>query len=121
MTSLVGFEALLRGLPVFTYGLPFYAGWGLTGDRHRVPRRTSTLTLDALTAGTLIAYPRYIHWATGEFTAPETVVSQLAARLHGDTPPPPIGGRGPKRWLTKLKNLLRRGAETLSGRIHSQG
>src|SRR5207344_2221770 len=30
LTSLAGFEALLRGLPVTTYGLPFYAGWGLT-------------------------------------------------------------------------------------------
>ena len=29
MTSLMGFEALLRDLPVTTYGAPFYAGWGL--------------------------------------------------------------------------------------------
>ena len=28
LSSLSGFEALLRGKAVFTYGLPFYAGWG---------------------------------------------------------------------------------------------
>ena len=32
MTSLAGFEALLRGKPVWTFGRPFYAGWGLTHD-----------------------------------------------------------------------------------------
>ena len=37
MTSLLGFEALLRGLPVTTYGVPFYAGWGLTTDLSDVP------------------------------------------------------------------------------------
>ena len=32
MTSLAGFDALLRGIDVVTYGAPFYAGWGLTED-----------------------------------------------------------------------------------------
>ena len=32
MTSLTGFDALLRGKRVVTHGLPFYAGWGLTTD-----------------------------------------------------------------------------------------
>ncbi len=34
MTSLTGFEALLRGKKVVCYGSPFYAGWGLTEDRN---------------------------------------------------------------------------------------
>jgi capsular polysaccharide export protein len=33
MTSLAGFEALLRGRRVVVYGRPFYAGWGLTIDQ----------------------------------------------------------------------------------------
>lgn len=33
ISSLTGFEALLRGLAVTCYGLPFYAGWGLTTDK----------------------------------------------------------------------------------------
>jgi len=60
MTSLVGFEALLRGLRVITYGMPFYAGWGLTEDRIPIPRRSRRLTLDELVAGVLIGYPRYL-------------------------------------------------------------
>jgi capsular polysaccharide export protein len=32
MTSLAGFDALLRGKRVVVYGQPFYAGWGLTDD-----------------------------------------------------------------------------------------
>lgn len=61
MTSLVGFEALMRGLKVVTYGMPFYAGWGLTEDKHSCHRRRRTLALDELVAGTLLLYPRYIH------------------------------------------------------------
>lgn len=60
MTSLVGFDALLRGKTVFTYGLPFYADWGLTTDSHRCERRTRKLNLLELVAGALILYPRYL-------------------------------------------------------------
>lgn len=59
MTSLSGFEALLRGKRVVCHGLPFYAGWGLTQDRLPLPRRTRRLTLDALVAGALLRYPLY--------------------------------------------------------------
>ncbi|MBQ7456201.1 MAG: capsular polysaccharide biosynthesis protein [Desulfovibrio sp.] len=62
LTSLTGFEALLRGIPVVTYGGPFYAGWGLTRDRLSFPRREKRLTLDALVAGVLVVYPRYYDW-----------------------------------------------------------
>jgi capsular polysaccharide export protein len=68
MTSTVGFEALIRGKPVVTYGLPFYAGWGLTTDRIACPRRTRRLTIEELVCGALIRYPRYLHPETGEFT-----------------------------------------------------
>jgi len=57
MTSLVGFEALLRNLNVVCYGLPFYAGWGLTHDFHEIERRTRKLKLDELVHATLIDYP----------------------------------------------------------------
>lgn len=61
LTSLAGFEALMRELQVVTYGLPFYAGWGITEDRERCQRRTRRLALDELVAGALILYPRYVH------------------------------------------------------------
>ncbi len=63
LTSLSGFDALLRGKTVVTYGQPFYAGWGLTQDRctdgAAFARRTRRLTLDELVAGALLRYPLY--------------------------------------------------------------
>ncbi|WP_341319332.1 capsular biosynthesis protein [Paraburkholderia sp. IMGN_8] len=79
LSSLAGFDALLRGKAVFTYGLPFYAGWGLTHDALApVPWRHRTLTLDMLSAGVLLRYPLYCDWRTRLFTTPEAVVEQLA-------------------------------------------
>lgn len=79
MTSLAGFDALLRGKEVFTYGQPFFAGWGLTTDHadegEAIGRRRKTLTLDELVTGTLLRYPLY--W-TGEGAAScETVLRHL--------------------------------------------
>lgn len=59
MTSLTGFEALLRQKVVYCYGVPFYAGWGLTQDLLEIPRRQRHLSLPELVAGTLILYPKY--------------------------------------------------------------
>lgn len=61
LTSLTGFEALLRDKLVVTYGWPFYAGWGLTIDRAKsaAPARRA-ISLDALVAGALMAYPLYL-------------------------------------------------------------
>lgn len=60
MTSLVGFEAMMRSIKVVTYGLPFYAGWGLSEDFRICERRTRRLGLDELVAGVYLLYPRYI-------------------------------------------------------------
>ncbi len=60
ITSTVGFDALLRGKKVYTYGMPFYAKWGLTSDKFINTRRSRVLELDELVAGALILYPRYI-------------------------------------------------------------
>jgi capsular polysaccharide export protein len=59
ITSLSGFEALLREVPVVTYGCPFYAGWGLTKDYVQIERRKRKRSLDELIAAALILYPRY--------------------------------------------------------------
>ena len=77
-TSLAGFEALMRETPVTTYGVPFYAGWGLTHDLGPVPDRRSTRrTLDELVAATLLLYPRYLDPETGLPCPPEIVVARL--------------------------------------------
>jgi capsular polysaccharide export protein len=89
MTSLAGFEALLRGRRVVTYGMPFYAGWGLTEDMLQCQRRTRTLTLEELVAGALLLYPAYVSRVTGRFTTPERALMELLAwREEGVTTRP---------------------------------
>ena len=77
LTSGAGFDALLRGKTVFTYGMPFYAGWGLTTDYKKCERRTRILSLDELIASTLILFPRYISPKTGEFCEVEQTLEEL--------------------------------------------
>ena len=77
LTSGAGFDALLREKRVFTYGMPFYAGWGLTTDYRKCERRTRILTLDALVASALILYPRYISPKTENFCEVEQTLKEL--------------------------------------------
>lgn len=119
MTSLLGFEALLRGIPVTTLGAPFYAGWGLTrdlgksdapnaaagslipqrrrraADGHALPRRD----LLHLAYATLIAYPRYYDPVSKRPCPPEVIIARLASgRL-------PRAGL-PLRLLAKVQGAL---------------
>ncbi|MDH2328779.1 capsular polysaccharide biosynthesis protein [Cereibacter sp. SYSU M97828] len=98
MTSLLGFEALLRGKPVTCLGAPFYAGRGLTRDLGPVPDR-SPMTLLALAHAALIAYPRYHDPVSGLPCPPEVIMDRLA---HGPIPHP---GRA-NRLLAKAQGLL---------------
>jgi capsular polysaccharide export protein len=80
-TSLTGFEALLREKPVTTYGVPFYAGWGMTRDLGPVPgRRTARRSLDELVAAALLIYPRYLDPVTGLPCPAEVAVDRLATQ-----------------------------------------
>jgi capsular polysaccharide export protein len=95
LTSLAGFEALLRGREVVTHGHPFYAGWGLTRDMAGpVPRRTRRLMLTDLVAGALILYPRYLDPVTRLPCPPEI----LMARLSEQTRPR-------STWLTRVRDM----------------
>lgn len=81
ITSLTGFEALMRGCAVVCHGTPFYAGWGLTRDLGAVPeRRGRQLSLDELVAGVLILYPRYLDPVTGLPCPPETLIERMTSR-----------------------------------------
>lgn len=77
VTSLAGFEGLMAEHDVVVHGTPFYAGWSLTHDLHPCPRRTRRLSLDELTAATLILYPRYIDPMTLLPCSPEVLVARL--------------------------------------------
>ena len=95
LTSLTGFEALLRGREVVTHGVPFYAGWGLTRDlAGPFPRRGRTLTLGELVAGALILYPRYLDPVTLLPCPPEVLI----ARLSEQSVPRPT-------WLTRIRGV----------------
>lgn len=83
MTSLVGLEALIRGKKVYTYGLPFYAGWGLTIDARTCKRRNRLRTIDELVATAFILYPRYIHPKTNERCEVEVLLAEVDKEKNG--------------------------------------
>jgi len=106
MTSLSGFDALLRGKRVVVHGKPFYAGWGLTEDREMPSRRDRTLTLDELVAGALLHYPLYWDWTLNGFTTAEAAIRQLAEkrqRLIADNRLPSVQKTYLQRQLHKLR------------------
>lgn len=84
MTSLIGFEALLRGKPVTCTGAPFYAGWGLTTDLCSTPnRRVARPTMLGLAHAVLIDYPRYFDPDTGAAISVEMAVDFLEVAPQG--------------------------------------
>jgi capsular polysaccharide export protein len=104
MTSLAGFEAILRGKPVWTFGRPFFAGWGLTNDTLDFSRRTRILTVDELVAGALIAYPIYIHPLSGLPCRVEDLVALLERnRLEA----PDAGPRRLRYWRALWESFRR--------------
>ena len=105
LTSLTGFEALMRGKRVMTWGRPFYAGWGLTEDGLDFPRRSRRLPLDALVAGTLIDYPIYVAPNGWPCEAEDLVEALIAAR---DAPIPAAPKGQIARWWKGLMASLDR-------------
>ncbi len=77
ITSLSGFEALIRGKKVYTYGMPFYAGWGLTIDERKCERRKRKLNVEELIAGAYIIYPRYISPKNNKFCEVEVLIKEI--------------------------------------------
>jgi hypothetical protein len=60
-TSGMGFEALMAGHMVHCYGMPFYAGWGLTQDRQFLARRQRSRRLEDVFHLAYIESSRYFH------------------------------------------------------------
>jgi capsular polysaccharide export protein len=108
MTSLLGFEALIRGKPVTCLGAPFYAGWGLTRDLGPVPDRRRRAAdghplprpdLLHLVHAALIGYPRYFDPVSHRPCPPEVVVERLT---KGEIARPGLA----LRILSKLQGRL---------------
>lgn len=109
ITSLSGFEALIRGLKVYCYGLPFYAGWGLTQDLYSSQRRNNkNITLETLLYVTLVEYPTYNlpHTrASGiPLVRPEDVIAYIKSQLDQ----PVAHDHRYKRVLLHLYNKLKK-------------
>ncbi|SDC75462.1 capsular polysaccharide export protein [Sphingomonas sp. YR710] len=103
LTSLTGFEALLRDCEVVTHGYPFYAGWGLTRDL--APpidrRRARAVSRAQLVAAALILYPRYLDPVTKLPCPPEVLIERLAAQ--------PVPQETLLTRLRKVQGRIRRG------------
>lgn len=117
ISSLTGFEALLRGLKVSCYGLPFYAGWGLTTDIDAASapkctylqrrQRSSALTLEQLIYCTLIAYPLYRLPHGFGLAQPEQVIDYLYPAIkRSDNMKPATSA--PQRLKTKFMQQRQR-------------
>jgi len=105
VTSLIGFEALLRGKPATVCGRPFYAGWGLTDDLDPPPR-DRRLSRAALVAAALILLPSYVDPRSGLPAPPEVVVEALARERAAAGRP-----------AARLRRLWRHGVSTLLNRL----
>lgn len=66
VTSLMGFEALLWDKPVRCFGIPFYAGWGLTSDEQRPPARRHDARREDVVHAALVTVARYANPSTGD-------------------------------------------------------
>ena len=108
LTSLTGFEALCQGKPVTTYGLPFYAGWGLTTDHCTSPRRGRCIDIEELVWAVLAGYPRYVNPQTRR---PTTAMRTMAAlvKQRGERQ----GYQAASGWLGRRLRKLRYLADTL--------
>ncbi len=61
VTSTMGFEALLAGRQVTCFGIPWYAGWGVTDDRQSCGRRRRSRSINELFAAAYFHYTTYIN------------------------------------------------------------
>ena len=78
VSSQMGFEALLAGKRVTCFGMPFYAGWGVTDDRIACDRRKKSRSVTEIFAAAYIMYSRYMNESTGELGTIFDVIEQMA-------------------------------------------
>jgi len=105
LTSLTGFEALLRNRKVVVYGQPFYSGWGLTIDITANTRRKRLLTLDQLVDGVLIEYSLYVSKTKDSWIRPEFTIT-LISKIQKTT-----------LYFKKIRTIIRRAFARISASI----
>ncbi len=99
VTSQMGFEAMLWGRPVRCFGMPFYAGWGLTGDELAAPLRRGAASFETLVHAALIDYPRYLDPETRERCEPDRLLDWMALqRRQRERFPPEVRAIPHQAW-----------------------
>lgn len=79
VTSQLGFEGLLMGVPVSCFGTPFYAGWGLTDDRCKLGhlRRSAPMSVEKMFVALYFWYTKYVLPGATAPCTPEQLVEYL--------------------------------------------
>ncbi|MFN3298538.1 capsular polysaccharide biosynthesis protein, partial [Caldimonas sp.] len=112
VTSQLGFEALLWGRPVRCFGMPFYAGWGLTADEQPAPLRRRPVALEDLVHAALVEYPRYLDPETGQRCEPERLMRWMALqRRMRERFPQQVYALGFSRWKKPIVRAFFGGSE----------
>ncbi|WP_372737924.1 hypothetical protein [Neptunomonas sp.] len=78
VTSQLGFEALMAGKEVHCFGMPFYAGWGLTTDLLICERRGHKRSLAEVFYAAYIEYCRYLDLQDFTLSNIENTIAALA-------------------------------------------
>ncbi len=87
ITSLLGFEALIRRKVVVCFGRPFYSGLGLTTDSEgEKSERQKTIGLTSLIHGALIEYPMYFCANSGIALSAEQHLEAITSEFVGKSP-----------------------------------
>lgn len=73
-TSQLGFEACMVEKKVHCYGMPFYAGWGITEDKLKIPRRNKKRNIFEIFYFSYIKLSRYIDPRTNELCSLEHII-----------------------------------------------
>lgn len=76
-TSQMGFEALMCDKEVHVFGMPFYAGWGVTQDRLKCERRTRKRTVEEIFYFAYIEYSYYVSYETNSECDIEQCIDEL--------------------------------------------
>lgn len=76
-TSQIGFEAVICDKIVHVFGMPFYAGWGVTQDRLSCPRRMKKRTKEEIFYAAYILYSRYVSFKTNSVCELEQTIDEI--------------------------------------------
>jgi capsular polysaccharide export protein len=81
-TSQIGLEALMCGNEVHCFGMPVYAGWGLTKDRVTLERRRAHVSLEEFVHALYVKFAVYVHPEREQICDVECIIGYLRALIY---------------------------------------